>query len=230
MKGIDPQSIDAILLDIDGTIADTDDAIVSRIANWLRHFRWLLPGRDLQRVARRITMRIESPVNAMVAWLDRTGLDQVLGPLIESLQHLRGTSSRSHTHLVPGVEAALLRLAETYPLGIVTAREHRSAHAFLEWHGLDPFFQCVATARTCRRAKPHPAPVLWAVDQLGVSPARCLMVGDTTADILAGNAAGVGTVGVLCGFGERNELEAAGADILLPSTTDLPAFLLDARV
>ena len=87
-------------------------------------------------------------------------------------------------------------------------------------------FQCVATARTCRRAKPNPDPVLWAVDQIGANPAFCLMVGDTTADIIAGNAAGLQTVGVLCGFGERTELEEAGADFILDSTAELADLLL----
>lgn len=51
------------------------------------------------------------------------------------------------------------------------------------------------------------------------------MVGDTTVDMLAGRRAGAQTVGVLCGFGERGELESAGADVLLESTADLPAAL-----
>jgi phosphoglycolate phosphatase len=53
------------------------------------------------------------------------------------------------------------------------------------------------------------------------------MVGDTTADIISGNTAGLQTVGVLCGFGERSELEAAGANIILDSTADLADLLLD---
>jgi len=52
------------------------------------------------------------------------------------------------------------------------------------------------------------------------------MVGDTTADIIAGKSAGLKTVGVLCGFGERTELERAGADLILNSTADLADLLL----
>jgi len=52
------------------------------------------------------------------------------------------------------------------------------------------------------------------------------MVGDTTVDIRAGVAAGAQTVGVLCGFGERGELERAGADLILESTTELADVLL----
>jgi phosphoglycolate phosphatase len=52
------------------------------------------------------------------------------------------------------------------------------------------------------------------------------MVGDTTADIIAGKSAGLQTVGVLCGFGERTELARAGADLILPSTADLADLFL----
>jgi N-acetyl-D-muramate 6-phosphate phosphatase len=52
------------------------------------------------------------------------------------------------------------------------------------------------------------------------------MVGDTPIDIRAGRAAGAQTIGVLCGFGEREELLRAGADLILDSTADLPTVLL----
>jgi phosphoglycolate phosphatase len=226
MTTIDGLSIEAIVLDIDGTLADTDDAAVARIERLFHLFSWFVKNRDSHVAARRFVMRIESPVNTLVGWLDRTGVDQVLGPIVDSLHRLRGIVGHSHAHLIPGVRESLVRLAERYPLCVVTAREHYSAHAILEAHSLTSMFAFVATARSCRRAKPNPAPVLWAVDQMGAAPARCLMVGDTTADILAGNAAGLQTVGVLCGFGERSELEEAGADIILNSTADLADLLL----
>jgi phosphoglycolate phosphatase len=52
------------------------------------------------------------------------------------------------------------------------------------------------------------------------------MVGDTIVDIHAGRLAGTQTAAVLCGFGQREELEHAGADIVLVDTTDLVDLLL----
>jgi len=51
------------------------------------------------------------------------------------------------------------------------------------------------------------------------------MVGDTTVDILAARAAGAHAVGVLCGFGDRKELERAGAHRILKTTSDLTEWL-----
>jgi N-acetyl-D-muramate 6-phosphate phosphatase len=90
---------------------------------------------------------------------------------------------------------------------------------------LTPYFQCVASGQTAPRTKPFPDPILWAAKQMGVRPEQCLMVGDTTVDIRAGKAARAQTVGVLCGFGERLELERAGADLILEGTWELGGVL-----
>ncbi|RMG97178.1 MAG: HAD family hydrolase, partial [Chloroflexi bacterium] len=77
-----------------------------------------------------------------------------------------------------------------------------------------------------RRLKPHPSPVLLAAKRLNLPPDACLMVGDTTVDIRAARSAGAWSAGVLCGFGEQEELEKAGAHLILPSTADLHHYLL----
>jgi phosphoglycolate phosphatase len=121
---------------------------------------------------------------------------------------------------------ALTRLHVSYPMAIVSTRGERGVRAFLDQFGLAPLFHCVASGRTCRRTKPHPAPLLWAARQMGLPPEACLMVGDTTVDILTARAAGAQSVGVLCGFGERAELERAGADLILNTTQELEGVLL----
>jgi phosphoglycolate phosphatase-like HAD superfamily hydrolase len=62
---------------------------------------------------------------------------------------------------------------------------------------------------------------------MGIRAEECLMIGDTTVDIRAAKAAGAQSVGVLCGFGEENELNGAGADLILASTAQLPEILLN---
>ena len=67
--------------------------------------------------------------------------------------------------------------------------------------------------------------MLFAAEALGLDPAECLMVGDTIVDIKAGKLAGAQTAAVLCGFGQQQELEQAGADLILSSTADLEKLL-----
>ena len=60
-----------------------------------------------------------------------------------------------------------------------------------------------------------------------MDPERCIVVGDTTVDVRAGKRAGALTVAVLCGFGERPEMERLEADLILDTTTDLASHLAD---
>lgn len=222
----DRERVRAICFDIDGTLADTDDAYVLRVAGWLRPLALLLPQCDVNLAARRLVLRVETPVNSALALLDRLHMDQLLGPLLDHLHRLRGIAANNSIDLIVGAREMLDRLSRRYPLGVVTAREQTSAHSILSNHSLEGYFHCIATARTTLRAKPHPAPVLWAASMLDVPPAHLLMVGDTAADMLSGRAAGAQTAAFLCGFGEFDELEAAGANVILRGPQQLTDLLL----
>jgi phosphoglycolate phosphatase len=106
-------------------------------------------------------------------------------------------------------------------MAVVSARDERGTMAFLEHFGLVKYFDVVVTGLSAAHTKPYPDPVLLAAQKMNVPPANCLMIGDTTVDIRAGKSAGAQTAGVLCGFGERPELERMGADIILEDTTKL---------
>jgi HAD superfamily hydrolase (TIGR01509 family) len=224
---LDPGRVRAILFDLDGTVTDSDDTLVQRLAALLRPFFSLRKNHSEHETARRLVMAAETPLNAFLSFLDRYSLDEWIRPLSNGLHHLRGETEIRDARLIPGVAEALGYLAARYPLALVTARERHGADALQRALQIQAFFRCVATAGTCRRSKPHPAPVLWAADRLGLAPPDCLMVGDTPVDIRAGCGAGTQTVGVLCGFGERDELLRAGADLVLDSTADLPGVLLE---
>ncbi len=221
MSGLDVTRVRAICFDIDGTLADTDDDLATRLASMLQPLAFLAPGRDLRRIARRMVMAAEGPGNWLLGLADRLGIDNLIAPFVELLHWMRGEARTRHFLLVPGTVEMLTAIAPRFGLAIVTTRDRRSTHAFLTQFELGRFFPHVATARTCPRTKPHPAPILWAAERMGVRPQACLMVGDTTVDIRAGKAAGAQAVGVLCGFGEHDELARAGADLILNSPAEL---------
>ena len=87
--------------------------------------------------------------------------------------------------------------------------QRATAVHFLEQHGLTQLFDTVVASDDVRRLKPHPEPVQLAAANLGLEPAACVMVGDTTVDIHAAHAAGARSVAVLCGFGSERELSDA---------------------
>jgi len=217
------ERIKAICFDVDGTLRDTDDLYVKKFAKKLAAIRFALPGRDENHAARRLVMFLEEPMNRFYSTLDRFHLD-------DDFVWLRTRKQKAHNpedlHIITGVKEMLTTLANLYPLAVVTSRDEAGTKAFLDHHELTPFFQCMATALTTRYTKPHPQPVIWAAEQLGVQPSHCLMVGDTTVDIRSGRRAGAQTVGVLCGFGEQEELIKHGANLVLDTTATLKNILV----
>lgn len=218
------EHIQAICFDVDGTLNDTDDLAVERLARLLRPLRWAFAGGDARFAARRIVMWAETPGNALISVPDRLGIDA--GLMRTANYFNRHAKPMHHFRLIAGVKEMLDRLRGHYLMSVVSARDEASTRRFLETFGLSEYFVCVAGALTVTHTKPYPDPIFWAAEQMHVPPEACLMVGDTTVDIRAGRAAGAQTVGVLCGFGERRELERVGADLILETTPGLVDVLL----
>lgn len=221
------ERIQALCFDIDGTLSDTDDAYVARIARWLRPGRIILPQKDEYRFARRLIMGLETPGNILHGFSDRIGLDNAMQKWEDYLFQRGWQKTRRKFILMLGVRELLSELHAHFPMAIVSARGARGSQDFLEQHKLTDFFQVIVTGQTVRHTKPFPDPILYAAQKMQVPPEACLMIGDTTVDILAGIAAGAQTAGVLCGFGDLAELQQAGANLILPHTRDLGKVLLN---
>jgi HAD superfamily hydrolase (TIGR01509 family) len=171
-------------------------------------------------------MWAEAPGNRLLSIPDRLHFDNQLARFGDWL-HARGIGSRNHEYtIIPGVREMLERLRPHFKMAVVSARSKRGTQGFVDHFALAPYFDCVASAQTASRTKPWPDPVLWAIERMGAGPEETVMVGDTTVDLRAGRAAGTQTVGVLCGFGERAELEREGADLILESTAELAGVLI----
>lgn len=212
--------IQALCFDVDGTLNDTDDQFVEQAEPFFRTIRFLLPGQDHQRAARRFVMMAEAPGNALIGVPDILGIDDELAKFVSWVNQKRKSQIR-HFRPIAGVHETLAALEGKYPMAIVSARDEDSTREFLRQVGIEKYFSCVAGSLTCAHTKPFPDPIYWAAQKMGVKAENCLMIGDTTVDIRAGKAAGAQTIGVLCGFGERPELERRGADFILESTAGL---------
>ena len=217
--------IRALLFDLDGTLIDTDEVMGEGLARKLAPIAGLFRNRDPQPFARKLLIALENPLNYAALLMERFGLGRFVMAIADRSRRLKGLGTRDRNRLVPGADEAVKELAGTYRLGIVTTRTRSDAEEFLRQYELRQLFEVITTRSDVWRLKPHPAPVLRSVNMLGLSPVECCFVGDTELDVLAGRRAGVYSIGVLSGFGMREELERAQADLILPSVAELPAYL-----
>jgi N-acetyl-D-muramate 6-phosphate phosphatase len=222
--GIEAEKIQAILFDIDGTLSDSDDLLIKRIERWIKPIAFFLSPEKKHAFARWLVMMAESPGNYFYNLADRFDLDSFFIKMLNE-----GSLKKKHRikeyWMVSGSKDLLEQLSDRYHLGVVSARDEPSTMAFLNQFMIKDLFGAIVTSQTCRYTKPFPDPMFHAAKTLGVDPKNCLMVGDTTVDMKSAKLAGMQAVGVLCGFGHEKELRRAGADMILPTTSDLPQLL-----
>ena len=120
---------------------------------------------------------------------------------------------------VPETLAALEQAG--HPLAVVTSKGDMLARRGLELVGIASHFKTIVSCDSCSRHKPHPEPVLTALDRLGYEPDEALFVGDSVHDIEAGNAAGVESVAALWGPFTREQLACARPDRFIDRIGDL---------
>ncbi len=185
----------AVLLDLDGTLADTAPDM----------------GAALNRV---LSEHEQPPLNdARIRPYVSTGAVGLLklafgadlkAPRLEQLRErflqIYAEQPVHHTCLFPGMTETLTRLQEAgVPWGVVTNKPARFTRPVLEGLGILEQAACVVSGDTLSERKPHPAPVLHACQSLGLAPQQCLFVGDDRRDIIAGR--GAGTVNLVALFG-----------------------------
>lgn len=219
--------IRALLFDLDGTLIETDDVVVEQLARRLGFLERALPVIIRRRAARWLLMSTESYINFLITLLDWLHLDGLLFRLDRTLHRWRGIRPAERFVAVAGAPAMLRSLAARYSIGIVTSRSRAESLAFLAQYDLADIVSVIIARDDTPRLKPHPLPVRLAAQRLGVAPEQCVLVGDTSVDVRAAKAAGALAVGVLCGFGDRDDLQ--NADLVLDSTVCLADWLESAH-
>jgi phosphoglycolate phosphatase len=215
------RGIRAILFDMDGTLLDTDDMLVEKISGRLEPLSFFDRLYARRKLVRRLIMALETPLNKIVTVLDWLGLERIVRSWTRWLRAAYGRRQPTRYVAIEGVARLIQQASEQYDLAITTTRDRADAEAFVQRFGLEDHLGAIITRQDVRRLKPHPQPIIRAAERLGHSPKQCVIVGDTTVDVKAGKRAGALTVAVLCGLGERTELERLHPDLVIESTAQL---------
>jgi len=120
--------------------------------------------------------------------------------------------------LLEGARDALLRVRGAgLAAGLVTSGDRVRVARELELLGLAPLFRTVVCGEDAANRKPHPEPLLLALDRLAVRPGEAAYVGDSPEDVRMAQAAGVLAVGIPGAFPNREALAAARPEVLAGS-------------
>ena len=188
------------LFDLDGTLIDSIELIMSSFRHTMLTHRGAVPDDDDWRAG------FGRPLRPQLARYARDA-DEVAGMVATYRAH----NLEHHDRLVkpyagiPPVVAALSGRGAR--LGIVTSKNRTAAEQGLRHCALDGFFDLLVTSDDVTEHKPHPAPVLAALASLEAQPAEAVFIGDSPHDCEAGRAAGVSTAAALWGPFSRASLD-----------------------
>jgi phosphoglycolate phosphatase len=186
----------AVLLDLDGTLADTAPDLAAVLNALLaRRGRPPLP----YAIARNEVSN--GAVGLLRAAFGETLADVELEKLRQEFLQAYIDNVCIKSIIFNGLEDILNKLDNFgLPWGIVTNKPRAMTEPLLASLGIADRPRCVISGDRLAERKPHPAPLRLAAQELGRSPQRCVYVGDAPRDIQAGRAAGMATIAAAYGY------------------------------
>ncbi len=208
----------AILFDLDGTLIDSIDLLVTSM-------EYAFEGRDVRPPVDEWIAAIGTPLDAMLRPWARDE-DDILA-LRGRYREYQVANHDAKTQAYPGAVDTVRELhAARHPLAVVTSKLEHGARRSLKWVGIEDCFAAVVGIDATTKHKPEPEPVWHALAMLGdIPPAKALFIGDSTHDMHAGNAAGVATAAALWGPFSRTQLETAHPQYWLDGFDDVRALV-----
>ena len=206
--------LSTFLFDLDGTLIDSIELILRSYRHTMRAHRGLEPPDEVW------MQGLGTPL-----WVQFHHWTEDPAEIEAMVATYRAYNLEHHDELVrpyEGVVAAVRDLRKNgKTLGLVTSKIREGALRGLQVAGLEDGFEVIVGADDVTHPKPHPEPVLKALERLGAPAADTVFIGDSRHDIECGRAAGVKTAAVLWGPFDRTYLADLVPDYWLERPEDL---------
>jgi N-acetyl-D-muramate 6-phosphate phosphatase len=190
-----PENTRAVLFDLDGTLLDTAPDMVGALNELRREEN--LDALQFGAVRPLVSHGATALVRLAFPAASGAAFTRVRDRFLE-IYRARLTAE---TRVYEGVLDVLDRFdAEGFPWGIVTNKPSWLTEPLLERFALRTRARVIVSGDTLPERKPHPAPLLYAAETLGVTPFECIYIGDAERDVLAARAAGMRVFVALFGY------------------------------
>ncbi len=217
--------IKGVIFDLDGTLIDTLEGYIEAFNHGIKRFGLEPISREKLATFLNRALALETILIEIfpATFQDNEARSQCLAEIVDAYFELQ----ERNVSLKPGVAEVLSQLKETgVKIGIVTGRTTSGETKRLELRrlGIDQFIDCMVTAAEAPR-KPAPDGIIKCAQQLGLSPAECIAVGDSQADIITGKAAGLITVAIAGGVATEEALRQEKPDYVISNLAQLQSLL-----
>jgi len=189
-----------ILFDLDGTLIDSTDAILESF-----YFAFDEQNFHFTGTQQHIKDEIGYPLDVMFETLG-VNKSKVWDFVTSYKKHYREISEEK-TVLLPDAFEAVKEASKIATLGVVTTKTTQYSIPLLKSFKIFDYFDTIIGRQEVEHPKPHPEPILKALENLGIKDNKNVyIIGDTKLDLIAANSANIKSVGVLCGYGYEEEL------------------------
>ncbi|MCR5671697.1 MAG: HAD-IA family hydrolase [Butyrivibrio sp.] len=210
------KSYSYILFDLDGTLTDSGPGIMNGFAYAIEKMGDQVTDRE--QLKKFVGPPLKDSFNRVLGY-NEEDTDKAIKLYREYYNTMGGVLENS---VYPGIEQLLADLsAEGKTLIVATSKSEYATNVVLEHFGLRKYFEFVATADD--KDRPRKADVIrYVFEQCKIADkSRAVMIGDRENDISAAKEVGIDSVGVLYGYGDREELTNAGATYIAESAADV---------
>lgn len=202
----------ALLFDFDGTLLNTNDLIIQTFMHILEE---KFPGQySTQDCLKFIGPSLHETFNEITP-----------GEAEGMITKYRTWNAAHHDELVTGYDSVVSTLeqlkAQGIRLAVVSTKNHAGLARGLRVLGAEHLFEFCIGSDDVTHVKPHPEPILLALQKLGLEKEDVIMIGDNSHDIEGGKNAGVRTAGVAWSFKGEDYLQQFKPDYMLQHMTDL---------
>ena len=220
--------VDAVIVDLDGTMVDTMGDFHEALNRMLRELS--LPsiqaqeiehmvGKGSEHLLKSVLKHVLAPVDKA---LDAIKIEAIYPATWASYQRHYLDINGQYAQVYTGVPEGLAALhAAGLRLACLTNKPTNFAVPLLAAKGLATYFDKVFGGDSFERKKPDPLPLLKTCEALGTTPARTLMLGDSSNDAQAARAAGCPVVLVTYGYNHGQPVRAVDADGFVDSLAQL---------
>jgi phosphoglycolate phosphatase len=213
-----PKQFDLLIFDWDGTLMDSAGVIVDSIQRACEDIGLTAPGNRASRQIIGLGL-----IQALQTLLPDLPADDYPRLVERYRHHYFGRDAQ--IPLFDGVAGGIGQLhASGFQLAVATGKSRSGLSRALESSGLGAWFAATRCADQTH-SKPHPAMVLELIDELDADPARTLVIGDTSHDLLMASNAGVASLGVTYGAHEADDLHPHAPLALMDSFAEVHAWL-----
>lgn len=217
---LNPQQLDAAIVDLDGTMVNTLGDFAEALNRMLADLQ--LPAIAPQAIENMVGKGSEHLIRSVLAHVGAADVDAAYDQAWTRYEHHYLQLNGQFAEVYPGVLEGLQALrARGLRLACLTNKPLSFAQPLLEQKGLAPLFEQVFGGDSFERKKPDPLPLLKTCEALGTSPARTLMLGDSSNDAQAARAAGCPVVLVSYGYNHGQPVRQVDADGFVDALTEL---------